>query len=712
MKLLNLNITNFLSFGENVNVDMENVKPPVLVQGVTKSADSSNGAGKSSLFEAFYWCLTGTLIRDISATEVIRTGQKHCAVSSKFEYNGTLMTVSREYSASKKRMTLSVDGKVEEFHDSKQGTVRLFEIMGVTPELLSLVCFNGRKFETFSKLKPGARADLIDMLAQGQKWEEARVLEAKKAKELSKELDAATAEKDAALTLHNKFNLQLQEKAVQLGKDKTAHELSLAETKESLQKAAQLTAENNAAMEQNKQALANIAQPTDLLNSITAMNEEIQILSNSVSESKAEVVKVQTAMTVLKAKESSGDTHLWSLQQTARENTAEKERKQRELAGLKLNLGGFENEKNSILNELDTGLCRSCGQKLPHNHNEEPLVDRLAQIEEQIIAATEQHNEKLKSLTEGIQQADALAVEIQGNIEAYNIERAAKSVAELAELETKFTEVNNKFIVEQAELHELQEYLSKLKQDAAQANEARVVLEKVVKDLETANLSLLHQENALKVKLTSLENNTSLAVLEREITMLTERVAEEVARMDTIMVKVKDIGDKLTLAKYWVQGFSDIRFSLFNGVVKTLEELLNTFCAQQGLDFDQIDIDTWKVKSDNKAKPEINLYVVRGGESVSIGALSEGETQRVDLACFFAIRALVEQSLGFKLHLAVLDEPLTGIDAAGKQLVFGIIDSLAEHNQVFVIDHDANFKSLFTNTITVIKNVTSSVSIA
>ena len=95
--------------------------------------------------------------------------------------------------------------------------------------------------------------------------------------------------------------------------------------------------------------------------------------------------------------------------------------------------------------------------------------------------------------------------------------------------------------------------------------------------------------------------------------------------------------------------------------------------------------------------------MVRNGNKMGLDALSEGETQRVDLACFFTFSLLIEKSLGFPVEFNVLDEPLSGLDYEGRQAVFNIISELSKDRQIFTIDHDANFQDLFSDVIVVHK---------
>ena len=72
LELETMSITNFLCFEEAV-VDFSK-KGLISVLGDNKDATcaDSNGAGKSSIFEALYWCLYGKTIKKMSSDSVVR----------------------------------------------------------------------------------------------------------------------------------------------------------------------------------------------------------------------------------------------------------------------------------------------------------------------------------------------------------------------------------------------------------------------------------------------------------------------------------------------------------------------------------------------------------------------------------------------------------------------------------------------------------------
>ena len=71
MRPISLSLRNFLSFSK-AKIDLAD-RGVILVIGRTngENATSSNGAGKSSIWDAIVWCLYGKTIRNVEADAVI-----------------------------------------------------------------------------------------------------------------------------------------------------------------------------------------------------------------------------------------------------------------------------------------------------------------------------------------------------------------------------------------------------------------------------------------------------------------------------------------------------------------------------------------------------------------------------------------------------------------------------------------------------------------
>lgn len=148
MKITKLEIRNFLSIGE-MTIDFDNYKSLTLIEGINddSSTASSNGAGKSSIFEAIYWCLYGKTKRGLTGDSVINeSAKKDCVV--KVYFDG--YTVSRGRGPN--FLTIEKDG-----NDLTKGTAR------DTQDVLDGII--GMSELTFSKVAQFGQGDIKDFAA-------------------------------------------------------------------------------------------------------------------------------------------------------------------------------------------------------------------------------------------------------------------------------------------------------------------------------------------------------------------------------------------------------------------------------------------------------------------------------------------------------------------------------------------------------------------
>lgn len=92
-----ISIKNFFSVTEEIQVSLKN-QGLVLITGENhdSSAADSNGAGKSTIFEAMLWCLWGKTVRGIAHDAVVnrKTG-KNCCVELLIEDGGKIFSIQR-----------------------------------------------------------------------------------------------------------------------------------------------------------------------------------------------------------------------------------------------------------------------------------------------------------------------------------------------------------------------------------------------------------------------------------------------------------------------------------------------------------------------------------------------------------------------------------------------------------------------------------------
>ena len=178
-------IQNFLPFS-NVGVAL-NEKGVVAIRGQTDTAFSdSNGAGKSAVFEALYWCLYGELLRGGKADDVVNNrAKKDCSVMTRFLSNGRQVMVCRYRKDSLKKNTLEVleyDPEKDEEHrwvdkscqDMRDTQAVVDGYLGLDKKLFgSTVVFGGKELASFMNAGDAGRKALFEKLLGLERFEAA-----------------------------------------------------------------------------------------------------------------------------------------------------------------------------------------------------------------------------------------------------------------------------------------------------------------------------------------------------------------------------------------------------------------------------------------------------------------------------------------------------------------------------------------------------------
>ena len=168
IKFKHLEFSNFMSFG-NGSVDLDS-RGYTLISGVNESVEDSarsNGSGKSSIFEAIVWCLTGNTLRGNKSVSNYN-GSDGALVILDFEVNGKIYKLirSRDHSEYKTTLKIFVDG-VDQSGKGIRDTEKLLTefLPQLTPNLIGSVVILGQGLPSkFSNNSPSGRKEVLEKL--------------------------------------------------------------------------------------------------------------------------------------------------------------------------------------------------------------------------------------------------------------------------------------------------------------------------------------------------------------------------------------------------------------------------------------------------------------------------------------------------------------------------------------------------------------------
>lgn len=114
-------------------------------------------------------------------------------------------------------------------------------------------------------------------------------------------------------------------------------------------------------------------------------------------------------------------------------------------------------------------------------------------------------------------------------------------------------------------------------------------------------------------------------------------------------------------------------------------------------------LQSFKENKDKSIKAKFSESLIIDGKPCSIGSISGGELTSLSLAVDFALFETVSTMFGIDSNVMVFDEPFTGIDSIGREIMLDILKKMSERRQVLVIDHANEVKASFDTIIKVEK---------
>lgn len=143
----------------------------------------SNGAGKSSLWDAMTWCLYGRTVRGLQGPDVKPWGSDHAKVGVVFSVDGKKHAVIRSVGPN----ALHLDGK-----DANQE--KIDRLLGIDYDTFKHTVLMGQGMPLFFDLSPRDKMELLSTVLRLDRWEVRSERAAKKAKELGEKVASIEGE--------------------------------------------------------------------------------------------------------------------------------------------------------------------------------------------------------------------------------------------------------------------------------------------------------------------------------------------------------------------------------------------------------------------------------------------------------------------------------------------------------------------------------------
>lgn len=190
---------------------------------------------------------------------------------------------------------------------------------------------------------------------------------------------------------------------------------------------------------------------------------------------------------------------------------------------------------------------------------------------------------------------------------------------------------------------------------------------------------------------------------------LVAEVRKQLGKLESALNKtesaVRDAQEDRDLAKYWIEGFKNLRLYLIEDALAELESAVQSELASVGLDGWRIEFDVEK-ETKKGTTPGLSTYVYQPEYDSSLPweDFSGGEGQRLQLTTSVALSKVLLGRAGVECDLIVLDEPTRHMSPEGLRDVSRFLTELGQDRQVIYVDHAAIDSRRFAGTIWVIRD--------
>ena len=672
-----IKINNFLSFGEAF-VEL-NDRGYTLVNGINENPDDlakSNGAGKSTIFEAISWVLTGETIRGTKDVKNINTTEG-TLVELNFNIDNTdyRLIRSKEHSTYKTNLKIFINGEDKSGKGIRDSEALLKEyIPDLTSSLLGSVILLGQGLpQRFTNNTPSGRKEVLEKLSKS----DFMIEDLKERISLRKSALAAVLREKEDTILKLDSTKELLESQIKENKIKLESMNSNDKLDELINSLILLIDDCQIKIDTYNNELENLrTEYQTVANTKTDYSNKITDLTNFKSEFIIEQSNIKTKI----ANEKTDYNNLTKVKQTDIENKWNIiiNELYKNYTDISSDMQSKKSELIKLQNIKDT--CPTCGQKLPGVFK--PDTTEL----EKVISELEI---KSNSLLEDYNNAK--------NNKQNELNEFIKTCSN--ELEVISHKYNN----------DLENIQSKLNEKDLEINEIKSKINSV--DIELNNITskannIKIELNALVTKQNSYNEKITTAKLEKESLESNKQAAENIIATNTLKIseietnKTEIINEKTELEKH-IEVVNSMNTSITRDFRGYLLSNIITYINNKSKEYSMEIFGTDKIVFEQD-KNNISISY----DNKLYENLSGGEKQKIDLIVQFAIRDMLCKYLNFSSNIIVLDEIFDNLDDIGCQKVLNLIaTNLNDVDSIFIITHHSDISIPYDTEITVIKGI-------
>lgn len=718
MKFISVEINNFLSI-KNVTLDLS--KPGLYLVNGKNNDDpsfSSNGSGKTSLFDAVTFCLFGRTTKDLTLDQLVQEGEKHAEVILQLlDDEGNKVSISRSKTLGKPvnlKVYNTITGE-DLFIAYSVASLQsnLEDWLGIDYLTFCNSVFFGKGLARFFvALDDNERKAILDSVL--------RTVSFDKALETSKELLASTNKSLNELENNLKLNTSLleirnidyTEKNKELKKVNSflsdLKEVKLLELKklrlekqniiEKLRSIDEELRELKEESETSKEVQKLKKEQEKFVNDIKKKNLELQ--NKEISEIEKESSKLKSEYDNEVNDTTNSIKTLTSLKADAEKEI--KSFKEKETI-LKVKISSLESSIKEVTSFRNLRSCPTCKQKINHEDSlgllskyEEELEKHKQELSDTILESTKYKKETLDIIEQNLTQLK----EFVDHAKSTYLEKKLALTSGIEQIKNNYFKII-------------------LEETTSANNFYKEKIELLISTLSTKVIQLENEKRVYSPQLSSLSDkenaiSSELVYAEEGVTSLSTEVnklQKEISLLETKILKDADskeiLDNKKQMLEFWVEGFGNkgIKSFILETSFPYLTERANFYSSFLTGGSVVISISpTATAKTTGNTKEKIVISATNSYGSDVYQGQSDGERRRIDLCILLALKDLIALRAKRSYSLMVLDEIGDSLDASGIERMINVFREVSKDKTIFVISHNDQLKNYFDQTVTIVKN--------
>lgn len=358
MKLLKFTFKNFLSFEEG-SVDFSN-KGLTLIMGENYDIEygSSNGSGKSAIFDSVVWCLFDSTCRGIASDSVVRANSNSgCSVTGEIQIDEKIYTITRYRKHSKHGNTVKLFCGKDDISGMtvKDTQEKIERLIGMSYKTFVTSCMFGQNLmDLFSRATDKERKEILESVVDTKDYSEVLQITRDSIRKL-------------------KFKVAEYQHALDVVQAQIGSKMSSAKSfEQSIKEAAQRAEDQRAQIQSQIKKIEMSVSKEDLDGALGQAQERAMLLQDAVSKDTGSEQAAQDALAdIIKVQ---GDSRV-------------------KVLGMERNIKETE-KRISNIHGLGSA-CPTCEQGIPDSHKgkiETELKENLADLTEILAEHYEEHS--------------------------------------------------------------------------------------------------------------------------------------------------------------------------------------------------------------------------------------------------------------------------------------------------------------------------------